>query len=79
MWKNTRITSRLILLMAILVAAMMGTLGLGLYAMRGLRRDVTEALHAMRVTGEMVDTARSAQVPCTSRACTPSFGSMRGT
>jgi methyl-accepting chemotaxis protein len=62
MWKNTRITSRLILLMAILVAAMMGTLGLGLYAMRGLRRDVTEALHAMRVTGEMVDTARSAQV-----------------
>lgn len=62
MWRNSRITSRLVLLVTILVAAMVGTLAVGLVAMRGLRENVTEALHATTLTGEMVDTARSAQV-----------------
>jgi methyl-accepting chemotaxis protein len=62
MWRNSRITSRLILLVAILVAAMTGMLAVGLFTMRGLRGNVTEALQTTKLTGEMVDTARSAQV-----------------
>jgi methyl-accepting chemotaxis protein len=62
MWRSSRITSRLILLVAILVAAMMGMLAVGLITMRGLRGNVTEALQTTKLTSEMVDTARSAQV-----------------
>src|SRR5688500_13193415 len=62
MWKKLRITSRLVLLVAILIAAMTGTLALGLFTMARLRDDLTATLQATRQTGEMVDAARAAQV-----------------
>lgn len=62
MWKKLRITIRLVLLVAILVAAMTGTLALGLSTMSRLRDDLTATLQAARSTGEMVDAARAAQV-----------------
>jgi methyl-accepting chemotaxis protein len=62
MWRNSRITSRLILLVGIMVTGMVGTLALGLLTMRALRQDVTEVRRATKLTGEMVDAARTAQV-----------------
>ncbi|NUQ72296.1 MAG: methyl-accepting chemotaxis protein [Polyangiaceae bacterium] len=62
MWRNTRITSRLAMLVAIMAAAMAGMLVIGFIAIHGLRSNVTDALHEMRLMGEMVDAARSGQV-----------------
>jgi methyl-accepting chemotaxis protein len=62
MWRNFRITSRLILLVAILVATMTGMLALGLLRMRALRGEVDEALRTTRRTGEMLDATMTAQV-----------------